>query len=134
MFNDIWKVARFLLLPILFYGCGGTTIRYLNPTANFSHIKKVAVAPFSNFSDDRYAGEKVINALTIELLSRYAFDVIEHGEVSKALSFIKEGGFEDDNEITSWVEYYTQAGELVHRSAHIFLKKGLFCDPIEGSF
>lgn len=99
MLNDIWKVTRFLLLPILFYGCGGTTIRYLNPTANFSHIKKVAVAPFSNFSDDRYAGEKVINALTIELLSRYAFDVIEHGEVSKALSLIKEGGFEENKNI-----------------------------------
>jgi len=57
-----------------------------------------------------------------------------HGDIDDGDLIKKEGGFEDDNEITSWVEYYTQAGELVHRSAHIFLKKGLFCDPIEGSF
>lgn len=99
MLNGIWKVTGFLLLPFLFYGCGGTTIKYLNPTANFSYIKKVAVVPFSNFSDDKYAGEKVINALTIELLSRHAFDVIEHGEISKALNLIKEGGFEENKNI-----------------------------------
>lgn len=99
MLKGVWKVTRFLLLPFLFYGCGGTTIKYLNPTANFSYIKKVAVVPFSNFSDDRYAGEKVRNALTVELLSRHAFDVIEHGEVSKALNLIREGGFEESKNI-----------------------------------
>ena len=99
MFNVLLKVVGFLLLPFLFFGCGGTTIKYLNPTANFSYVKKVAVVPFSNFSDDRYAAEKVRNALTIELLSRQAFDVIEHGEVSKALNLIKEGGFEENKNI-----------------------------------
>lgn len=99
MLKGIWKVTRFLLLPFLFYGCGGTTIKYLNPTANFSYIKKVAVVPFSNFSDDKYAGEKTRNALTVELLSRHAFDVIEQGEVSKALSLIKEGGFDENKNI-----------------------------------
>lgn len=111
MLNDIWKVTRFFILPVLFYGCGGTTIRYLNPTANFSYVKKIAVAPFSNFSDDRYAGEKVINALTIEILSRNAFDVIEHGEVSKALSLIKEVGFEENKNIQLDKEKIKQLGE-----------------------
>jgi hypothetical protein len=38
--------------------------------------------------------------------------------------FIKQtGGFENDNERTSWVEYRDDDGTLVHRSAHVILKK-----------
>jgi len=36
----------------------------------------------------------------------------------------KDGSFEDDNELTTWVEYWKDA-ELVHRSAHVTLKKPL---------
>lgn len=34
------------------------------------------------------------------------------------------GGFENDNERTSWVEYY-DGDELVHRSVDIVLKQGI---------
>jgi hypothetical protein len=34
----------------------------------------------------------------------------------------KEGGFENDNEKTTWVEYWLD-NELVHRSAHVTLKE-----------
>jgi len=67
----------------------------MNPTANFSYIKKVAVLPFSNFSDDKFADEKVRNALTMELMSRHVFDVLEHGEVSKVFNFLREEGVDD---------------------------------------
>ena len=37
-----------------------------------------------------------------------------------------EGRFEDDNEIATWVQYHLPTtGALVHRSAHVHLKKGL---------
>lgn len=36
----------------------------------------------------------------------------------------REGMFEDDNEKTSWVEYWYE-GQLVHRSAHVNLKRGV---------
>lgn len=52
-----------------------------------------------------------------------------YGDMDEVLLLKKEGNFEDDNEITSWVEYYLD-GELVHRSAHIYLKKG-FLAPVE---
>jgi hypothetical protein len=41
---------------------------------------------------------------------------------------MREGTFEDDNELTTWVEYWLE-GELVHRSAHVTLKRSL---PIGG--
>ena len=45
-----------------------------------------------------------------------------YGEMDEALLEKKEGVFEDDNELTTWVEYWLE-GELVHRSAHVTLKK-----------
>jgi hypothetical protein len=34
----------------------------------------------------------------------------------------REGTVDNENELTSWVEYWLD-GELVHRSAHVTLKK-----------
>jgi hypothetical protein len=34
----------------------------------------------------------------------------------------KEGFVDNDNEYTTWIEYWHE-GELVHRSAHVALKK-----------
>ena len=38
-----------------------------------------------------------------------------------------EGEIDNDNEHTTWVEYW-DGDELVHRSAHINLKKGVLLD------
>jgi hypothetical protein len=51
-----------------------------------------------------------------------------HGEMDEALLEKKEGGLDNENEHTTWVEYWLPSGaegkpELVHRSAHVTLKK-----------
>lgn len=51
-----------------------------------------------------------------------------YGDMDESLLEKKEGVFEDDNEYTTWVEYWKDA-ELVHRSAHVTLKRAL---PIGG--
>jgi hypothetical protein len=45
-----------------------------------------------------------------------------YGEMDDSLLVKKEGGLEDDNEKTTWVEYWLN-NELVHRSAHVTLKE-----------
>jgi hypothetical protein len=45
-----------------------------------------------------------------------------YGDMDESLLEKKEGVFEDDNEYTTWVEYWKEA-ELVHRSVHVTLKK-----------
>jgi len=50
------------------------------------------------------------------------------GDMDDSLLEKREGTFEDDNELTTWVEYWLD-GELVHRSAHVTLKRSL---PIGG--
>lgn len=44
------------------------------------------------------------------------------GLIDDALLEKREGVVDDDNEHTTWVEYWCN-GELVHRSAHVTLKK-----------
>ena len=47
-----------------------------------------------------------------------------YGDMDDSLLDRKDGTFEDDNELTTWVEYWKD-GELVHRSVHVTLKKPL---------
>jgi len=44
------------------------------------------------------------------------------GDMEDSLLEKREGSIDNDNELTTWVEYW-DAGELVHRSAHVTLKK-----------
>ena len=44
------------------------------------------------------------------------------GDMDDSLLEKKEGSVDNDNESTTWVEYWLD-GELVHRSAHVTLKK-----------
>ena len=44
------------------------------------------------------------------------------GDMDDSLLEKREGTVDNDNETTTWVEYWL-AGELVHRSAHVTLKK-----------
>ena len=44
------------------------------------------------------------------------------GDMEESLLEKKEGVLDNDNEYTTWVEYWHE-GELVHRSVHVTLKK-----------
>jgi len=41
----------------------------------------------------------------------------------------KEGFIDNSNEFTTWVEYYLE-GELVHRSAHVTLKRSVLLQAV----
>ena len=44
------------------------------------------------------------------------------GDMDASLLEKREGNVDNENEYTTWVEYWLD-GELVHRSAHVQLKK-----------
>jgi len=54
------------------------------------------------------------------------------GEMDDSLLTKKEGTVDDENEYTTWVEYWLD-GELVHRSVHVTLKKSPLMDLIAAS-
>ncbi len=51
------------------------------------------------------------------------------GEMDDSLLEKREGSLENDTETTSWIEYWLN-GEMVHRSVHMALKRGVFADGI----
>jgi len=53
------------------------------------------------------------------------------GDMDESLLRKVEGEVDNDNEHTTWVEYY-DGDELVHRSAHVRLKKPLFTEIVGG--
>ena len=55
------------------------------------------------------------------------------GEIDESLLTFKQGGFEDDNEQTTWQEWWLD-GELVRRDAQVNLKKGIPMDIFGGQF
>ena len=67
-------------------GCASSpTTKYLHPNVDLGAIKKVAVLPFENLTQEKGAGEKVQKIFLTELLSLEAFEVIEPGQVTKEL-------------------------------------------------
>ena len=46
------------------------------------------------------------------------------GDMDDSLLEKREGSLDNDNESTTWVEYWLD-GELVHRSVHVALKKSV---------
>jgi hypothetical protein len=51
------------------------------------------------------------------------------GDMDDSLLEKKEGSVDNENEYTTWVEYWLD-GELVHRSVHVQLKKNVLADGI----
>lgn len=56
-----------------------------------------------------------------------------HGLMDEALLEKREGFVDNEQEHTTWVEYWL-LGELVHRSAHVTLKQNVTAHPTIGSF
>jgi hypothetical protein len=55
------------------------------------------------------------------------------GDMDDSLLEKREGTVDNDNELTTWVEYWLE-GELVHRSAHVTLKKTVTLTSSVASF
>ena len=78
-----------LFLIFILTGCGSRIRAYLHPEGDLAAVKKVAVIPLANFSNDRFAGERVTHALVTELLIHTDLTIVEEGEVNRLL---KEAG------------------------------------------
>ena len=76
-----------LAVLLLFAGCGGKKQpTYLDETANFALVERVAVMPLENFSNEAHAAAKVEQILTIELLAAGAFEVVDSTRIAGALA------------------------------------------------
>jgi hypothetical protein len=65
--------------------CRPPATTYIDPAADFSLIQRVAVLPLENLTGDPAASEKVRQLLIIELLSTGTVEVVDVGEVARAI-------------------------------------------------
>ncbi len=77
-------ISSGLLAMLLLVGCSGPRT-YIHPQADISYVKMVAVVPFTSSARDRQAGSKITELVINELLMAGKFDVVEPGEVKKAM-------------------------------------------------
>jgi len=64
--------------------CGGPHL-YVNEEADFAFYERVGVMPFSNFSNDRNASDKVTTSFTNELLMLRTVSVALEGDFGRAV-------------------------------------------------
>ena len=80
-----------LLMTFLSSACGGrgTSSFYINQDIDFSFIKKVAVLPLENLTNERFAGDAVRQVVISELLASRLVEVVCPGDVSAAYENLK---------------------------------------------
>lgn len=78
-------------LLIFILGCGGKGVSsfYINPDVDFSFIKKVAVLPLDNLTNERFAGDAVRHVIISELLASGLVDVVVPGDAMAAVENLK---------------------------------------------
>ncbi len=88
---------KLILLSVFFAllaGCAtlkGVPDSYFHPQADLAAIKKVAILPFENLTNDRFAGEKAANCFLVQVLEVGVFQVVEPGEVERVLNELLPG-------------------------------------------
>jgi hypothetical protein len=89
-YRTLIRTCTAALLLAALPGCASGPRLYVNPQADMTFYKKVAVLPFTNLSQDRFAGERVSRAFITELVLADRFQVIEPADFASALD--KVGG------------------------------------------
>jgi len=79
------RIASILLVAGVAGGCAHRATTFVNPQADFSLIRRVAVLPLENLTQDQTAAEKIRQILIIEMLSSGSVEVVDVGEVSRGL-------------------------------------------------
>ena len=82
------------LATLLITGCAAAPMRvYVNPQADMTLYKKIAVVPFANLSGDPYAGARVTRAFTTELVIADRFQLVDPAVLTGELE--RNGAFPD---------------------------------------
>jgi TolB-like protein len=111
-----YAVVFMILLLFVVTGCRGNTVPvyHMSEDIDFSFYRSVAVLPFENMTNDRFAGEIVRQVVISELLASGLVDVIFPGEVKSAMS---EMGIKSVSSLTK--EQITALSEILEVEALI---------------
>lgn len=85
--NFFGRVALAALLAAA-AGCASGPRLYVNSEADLSFYKKIAVLPFRNLTNERFAGERVTRAFMTELVMTEHYEIVDQNEFASVLDKI----------------------------------------------
>jgi hypothetical protein len=81
-----WRHRTALVgLLVAWTGCAGSGASFVNPAIDFSYIRRCAVLPFQNLTDDSFADERLQSIFLMELLSHGSLAVVDLEETASAM-------------------------------------------------
>lgn len=84
--KKLQEIILSLLWIFFMFSIGCRTDRtFVRPGTDFRKIGKVAILPFENMTNDKFAGRKIQNLMVTEVLRSGTLDVIEPGEIYKII-------------------------------------------------
>lgn len=84
----IWTRRAAMLLLISVVGCASGPRLYVNTQADLTYYKKIAVIPFRNLTNERFAGERVTRAFLTELVMTEHYEIVDQNEFAAVLDKI----------------------------------------------
>lgn len=81
-----------MLAALLFLaagGCGPGASQFIRDDVDLSFVRRVAVYPFYNLSQDMFGGQRVQSVFLTELLARGVVEVVDRGEMLAAIAELK---------------------------------------------
>lgn len=110
------RIAAFLTRTVLagavmlVAGCASGPRLYVNSEADLAYYKKVAVLPFRNLTQERFAGERVTRAFLTELVMLERYQLVDMNEFAAVLD--KIGGMPGSEGIYNPVKVQDAATQL----------------------
>jgi len=80
-----WIATTLLALALLLPSCASGPRLYVNPDADMSYYKKIAVLPFANLSSDVMAAQRVTRAFVTELIMTDRFQIVQAEDFARSL-------------------------------------------------
>ena len=78
-----WIPCLLAFLPIV-AGCSGGGTVFVHPDVDFSHIRRCAVLPFQNLTEDAFAGKRMESIFLMEVLASGTLIVVDPEEAAGA--------------------------------------------------
>jgi hypothetical protein len=89
--RHLFRGMPILLLAVCLAGsgCAPKASQYVREDVDFSFIRRVAVYPFYNLTQDIYAAQRVQSIFVTEVLANNELEVVDRGEVLAAMAELK---------------------------------------------
>lgn len=88
--NRTWvALGAALLIFAVFWGCSPAPTSYVRSDADFSFVKRAAIMPFQNLSQDLHAGTRVRSVFMSSVLEQDALALVDLGETLDAMNRLR---------------------------------------------